>query len=100
MSAMNHALVLPAELTVYTAADTRLAWLPLLEPLVAAAAPWCADASQVAEADACGLQLLTALANSARAQGQTLRLQAPSEPLVAACHCLGLESLLAPEAAP
>ena len=93
MPAMTPDLVLPAELTVYTAADTRLAWLPLLEA-ASGDAPLRADASQVAEADACGVQLLASLANSARARGRALEVLAPSEPLVAACLCIGLSGLL------
>ena len=91
---MNFDLVLPAELTVYTAADTRLAWLPLLEAAPGVAEPLHADAAQVAEADACGLQLLAALANGLRARGRALQLHSSSEALAAACRCLGLDSLL------
>jgi hypothetical protein len=93
-------LRLPAELTIYTAAE----WHPRL--------PGWVDAAQAADAaddtlcggrqrpcdevDAAGLQLLVSLANSAGppACGQ-LVLQRPAQPLAAACHDLGATFLLA-----
>jgi len=90
-------LRLPAELTIYTAAETRAAWLA-----------WCAaeagqieaicrvDAAAVDEVDAAGAQLLVALANSLGQQQSALQLCNASRPLRQACEDLGLAGLLAP----
>ena len=90
-------LRLPAELTIYTAAETRAAWLA-----------WCAaeagqleatcrvDAAAVDEVDAAGAQLLVALANSLGQQQSALQLCNASRPLRQACEDLGLAALLAP----
>ena len=92
-------LRLPAELTIYTAAETRTAWLA-----------WCAaeagqidatcrvDAAAVDEVDAAGAQLLVALANSLGRQQSALQLCNASRPLRQACEELGLAALLAPAA--
>ena len=53
------------------------------------------EASSVNEVDAAGIQLLLALAASLKARGRALQLTNPSQPLVNACHSLGLASLLA-----
>ncbi len=91
-------LRLPAELTIYTAAETRAAWLA-----------WCAadadqiestcrvDAAAVDEVDAAGAQLLVALSNSLAQQQTVLQLCNASNPLRQACEDLGLARLLAPD---
>lgn len=90
-------LRLPAELTIFTASETRSAWLG-----------WLADAQQhgdadtlclveaedVAEVDAAGVQLLVSLARSLAGQQRRLQLQAPSEVLRKACTTLGVHTLL------
>ncbi len=89
---MSTALALPPELTIYTAADTRAAWLAAL------AAPGegvlALQAGAVAEVDAAGAQLLASLARTLAAQQRRLELVEPSAALVAACERLGLSALL------
>ena len=97
--AARHApLRLPAELTIYTAAETRdswLAWLAGDAAHAAAAEPLClVDASGCDEIDAAGAQLLVALAHSLARQQRRLQLQQPSTPVRAACHDLGLAAWL------
>ena len=100
--AARHApLRLPAELTIYTAAETRDAWLAWLGGDAAhatAAEPLCkVDASACDEIDAAGTQLLVALAHSLARQQRRLQLQQPSTPVRAACHDLGLAAWLLDE---
>jgi ABC-type transporter Mla MlaB component len=95
------ALRLPHELTIYTAAETRAAWLAWLSGDGAhAAADADADAvcqvdgADVDEVDAAGVQLLVALAHSLQRQHMTLQLLHASGPLRHACQDLGLAGLL------
>ena len=93
---MTPSLALPAELTIYTAGETRPQWLAWLaadggESLQV-------DASGVAEVDAAGMQLLVALARALQAQQRRLLIERPSAVLRGACERLGLTSLL--ESAP
>lgn len=89
---MSTLLRLPAELTIYTVAATREAWLAAL------AAPDAetlrADAAGVGEIDAAGLQLLVALRRSLAERGRALHLCDPSESLRAACRRAGLTTVL------
>jgi anti-anti-sigma regulatory factor len=89
---MSTALALPPEFTIYTAAETRAAWLAAL------AAPGegalAVQASAVAEVDAAGVQLLASLARTLEAQQRTLQLVEPSAALASACERLGLSALL------
>jgi phospholipid transport system transporter-binding protein len=91
-------LRLPAELTIYTAAETRstwLAWLAGLDGLLGLDEPVCAvDASACDEVDAAGLQLLMALAHSLARRQRRLQLLQPPEGLRTACTELGLAGLL------
>ena len=86
---------LPAELTIYTAAQTRL---ELLEWLGAApddaGEPFVIDGSAVTEVDGAGVQLLVALSRSLLAQGRRLAIAAPAEALASACVVLGAASLM------
>jgi anti-anti-sigma regulatory factor len=89
---MTPSLALPAELTIYTAGETRPHWLAWLaadggESLQV-------DASGVAEVDAAGVQLLLALAHALQAQQRRLLIERPSPVLRGACERLGLTSLL------
>ena len=97
-AARNAPLRLPAELTIYTAAETRDAWLAWLTgdaAQAAAAEPLCpVDASGCDEIDAAGAQLLVALAHSLARQQRQLQLQQPSTPVRAACQDLGLAGWL------
>ena len=92
---MDTDITLPAELTIYTAAQTRQAWLGAL------ASPrdgtLRVDAAKVAEVDAAGLQLLLSLRRSMAAQRQSLCLRQPSAALVGACRRAGLCDVLLPE---
>lgn len=88
-------LRLPAELTIYTAAETRSAWLGWLAGTSALDEPVCAvDASACDEVDAAGLQLLVALAHSLAQRQRRLLLRHPATPLRTACVELGLADLL------
>ncbi len=98
LSAEAHAepgLRLPAELTIYTAAETRSAWLGWLAGETGLDEPVCAvDASACDEVDAAGLQLLVALAHSLARRQRRLQLLQPAAPLRTACTELGLAELL------
>ena len=89
---MTVTLALPAELTIYTAAETRQQWLAWLA--AGDAQTLQVDASGVTEVDAAGLQLVVALGRSLGAQQRRLRLACPSPTLRGACERLGLSSLL------
>jgi anti-anti-sigma regulatory factor len=90
---------LPAELTIYVAAELRLQWLPWLasdstdETLVV-------EADAVAEVDAAGLQLLASLAVALQARGRELCLRDASAALRKGCENLGMADLLSPTAEP
>lgn len=92
MSPVSRAL--PAELTIYTAADTHRRCLAWLDD-AAAAGVVALDASTVEQADAAGVQLLLSLARTLAARAARLELRAPAAPLVQACRALGAEILLA-----
>ena len=89
-------LRLPAELTIYTAAESRAAWLAWLaeDAAPSGAAPCLVDASGCDEIDAAGAQLLVALAHSLAQQGRSLQLQHASTPVRSACNDLGLATWL------
>ncbi len=94
---MTSELVMPTELTIYSAAETRQAWLAALaEP---GEGPLCVAAADVTEADAAGVQLLVALSRSLAERSRSLRLIDPSPALRGACERLGLTSLLKNEEA-
>ena len=93
---MSTALALPPELTIYTAAETRSAWLAALAE--AGDGALSVPAGAVTEIDAAGVQLLASLARTLAAQQRPLQLVAPSAALRDACARLGLSSLLAPGA--
>ena len=88
-------LRLPAELTIYTFAETRSAWLPWLTSQLGGQRGDSAlvDAGAVDQVDAAGVQLLASLALALTPRH--LQLVAPSEPLRSACLTLGLGALLA-----
>jgi ABC-type transporter Mla MlaB component len=90
---MPTTFVLPQELTIYTAGETRAQWLSWLSAPGDAAN---VDASAVEQVDGAGLQLLVSLRRSFDEQHRTLTLQQPSALLRDACKALGLEGLLAP----
>ncbi len=93
--AMQEPLALPAELTIYTASEWSarcLGWVGPEDPPDGALR---VDASAVAEADAAGVQLLIALANSLARRDRRLVLTDPSAPLVHAAATLGATFLTA-----
>lgn len=88
-------LHLPAELSIYTAAELHPQWLAWanqgsLDPQDALA-----DGTAVDQIDGAGVQLLVALQRCLAARGCTLRLCAPSRSLRDACAALGLAGWLA-----
>lgn len=89
---MNCPLTLPPELTIYTAALTREAWVEALS--APADGPLCADAAGLAEIDIAGLQLLVSLRHSLATQRRALHLIEPSNALRAACDGAGLGAIL------
>jgi anti-anti-sigma regulatory factor len=89
---MSAPLALPAELTIYTAGESRSQWLAWLAADDSDTLP--VDASGVTEVDAAGVQLLVALARALLAQQRCLLLERPSAELRSACERLGLSSLL------
>jgi anti-anti-sigma regulatory factor len=89
---MTSSLALPAELTIYTAGETRPQWLAWLAADDAESLQ--VDASGVTEVDAAGVQLLVALDRALQAQQRRLLLDRPSPALHAACERLGLTGLL------
>lgn len=93
---MTQTRELPAELTIYTAAESHgvlLAWLESDPPPVTSGA-WSVQGAGVSQVDAAGLQLLVALNLSLRARDQSLVIAEPSESLRHACASLGLTALL------
>jgi anti-anti-sigma regulatory factor len=91
---------LPAELTVFTAAETRDALLATLARATDADAPLSVDAAAVIDVDGAGVQLLVSLSRLCERDGRAWQLDAPSEALVAACRTLGLSVWLSRHAAP
>ncbi len=90
---MSTVLALPTELTIYTAAETRSAWLAALSE--GGDGSLAVRAGAVTEIDAAGVQLLASLARTLAAQQRSLQLVEPSDTLRNACERLGLSSLLA-----
>ena len=91
-------LSLPAELTIYTASETRASWLAWLaaEPADAGGDGRCTvHAGAVDQVDAAGVQLLVALSHTLARQQRRLLLLDPSTPLCVACEALGASALLA-----
>lgn len=94
---MSSHLTLPAELTIYVAAELRTTWLAWLDALPADSPEQVlADGQAVTEVDAAGVQCLLALKRSLHRHGRTLHLQQASPALHKACITLGAGSLLAP----
>lgn len=92
---MPHTLVLPRELTIYTASETRTDWLTWLAALPEDAP---VDGAQVDQVDGAGLQLLVALRHAVVQHGRAWQLTAASGTLRQACQALGAAVLLpAPE---
>jgi|JI6StandDraft_1071083.scaffolds.fasta_scaffold135462_3 ABC-type transporter Mla MlaB component len=93
---MNARFELPAELTIYAAADTASALVAWLAGLEASTASVELAADQVLEVDGAGLQLLAALHKSCASRSQPLQITHATETLQKACATLGLQDLLKP----
>lgn len=89
---MHDTLVLPAELTICSAAQTRESWLGMLAS--DAEGPLRVQGGDVDDIDAAGLQLLVSLRRTLAARQRALHLLEPSEVLRAACARAGLSELL------
>ena len=99
-------LLLPAELSIYTAAELHPQWLAWAGQDRDTGPDALVDGTAVDQVDGAGVQLLVALQRCLAARGSTLRLRAASRPLQEACDALGLSAWLegllatpAPEAA-
>jgi anti-anti-sigma regulatory factor len=90
---MSTAKTLPAEISIYCVSELRSQWLVWLDE-ANHEGPCEVDASQVAEVDAAGIQLLLSLAAALLRRDASLQLLQPSAALRAACEALGLQSLL------
>lgn len=88
-------LHLPAELSIYTAAELHPQWLAWARRDGAEHQDARADGTAVDQVDGAGVQLLIALQRCLAARGCTLHLHAPSRPLREACTALGLAGWLA-----
>lgn len=84
-------LVLGPDLTIVQAADVHLRLLELLEGM---AGDLQLDLSEIQEFDSAGLQLLLALRVSLRERELGLQLLRPSEVVLAALQCFGLNAEL------
>jgi len=91
-------LSLPAELSIFTANETRAVWLAWLaaesHSLTGAEGLPPLDASQVDVVDGAGVQLLLSLRHSLHERGLALQLAAPSRTLSDACKAMGAGALL------
>jgi anti-anti-sigma regulatory factor len=91
-------LSLPAELSIFTATETRATWLAWLasesHALTGAEGLLPLDASQVDVVDGAGVQLLLSLQHALHERGLGLQLAAPSRTLSEACTALGAGALL------
>ncbi|MDI1261419.1 STAS domain-containing protein [Aquabacterium sp.] len=89
---------LPAELSIFTATETRAQWLAWLASessgLTSTAELPPFDASGVDTVDGAGVQLLLALQRTLHERGLTLQLAAPSQTLRNACTALGVGALV------
>jgi anti-anti-sigma regulatory factor len=95
--AMQAAFALPQELTIYVVAELHPTWMAWLaaSPSDDPSGTLVVDASQVAEADAAGVQLLIALANALARHDRQLLLVQPSATLTSVCQRVGASFLLA-----
>lgn len=87
-------LALPAEMTIYTAAELHPQWLQWLDTVTAEGPPATVQADAVDQVDAAGLQMLLSLGHALSGRRQVLRLHAPSGALRQACEALGLQDWL------
>lgn len=93
---MTSRFELPAELTIYTVADTARSLVAWLAGSDASTTTRELTADQVLEVDGAGLQLLASLHKSCALRTQPLQITQASETLQKACSTLGLQDLLTP----
>jgi anti-anti-sigma regulatory factor len=87
---MRQTLVLPVELTIYTASATRADWLAWLgSPDLDRKSTIRIDAAPVEDVDGAGVQLFGALLRSLLEQAVAWQVVAPSAALLEACRALG-----------
>jgi len=92
---MRQTLLLPAELTIYTASATRADWLAWLNsPDLDRKSMIRIDAAPVEDVDGAGVQLLGALLRSLLEQALAWQVVAPSAALLEACRALGCPAWL------
>ncbi|MGY0196241.1 STAS domain-containing protein [Leptothrix sp. BB-4] len=92
-------VVLPAELTIFTATETRDALLAALAAITDADTTLQVDAAEVVDVDGAGVQLLVSLSRLCERDERAWRLQSPTDALVRACQVLGLTTWLERHAA-
>lgn len=92
----SDALVLPAELTIYTVGELHPQWLAWLGEATRPGAEGLAEvqAGAVDQIDAAGLQLLLSLQRALSTHGRRHRIIGASRALVVGCAGLGLSSWL------
>ncbi|WP_374564739.1 STAS domain-containing protein [Ideonella sp.] len=101
-TASSQALVLPAEITIYTVGELHPQWLAWLGQLSPASPPGEVaevQAAAVDQVDAAGLQLLLSLQRALAALGRRCWLRDASAVLGAGCAALGLSDWLAQQTA-
>lgn len=94
MSTPSTALALPAELTIFTAAETRDALLGAAADAARSGAALHVDAADVIDVDGAGVQLLVSLSRLCERDERPWHLHSPSDALVHACTVLGLTKWL------
>ena len=87
-------LLLPPELSIYTAAELHPQWLAWADQRTRHPGEAQADGTAVDQVDGAGVQLLIALQRCLAARGSSLQLLSPSGPLREACAALGLTGWL------
>jgi ABC-type transporter Mla MlaB component len=90
----EHTCALPAELTIFTATETRDALLAAAARAAEADACLQVDASEVVDVDGAGVQLLVALSRQCERDGRAWQLMSPGDALPRACQVLGLSAWL------
>lgn len=100
-SSASTALVLPAELTIYTVGELHPQWITWLSETAAPGAEGIAEvqAGAVDLVDAAGVQLLLSLQRALAAMGRRHRITGASSALAAGCAGLGLSGWLQAQSA-
>ncbi len=97
---MRERFELPAELTIYSATETRAALLGWLErQKLDTGMPVDIGGANIEDIDGAGLQLLGALTQTLSQRGVAWRISDPSRTLLDACQVLGSSAWLSSDAA-